>query len=95
MEKAYSITPSLSDDRKLMFAVVIEKYLTSDHYKSLGLDTFDFIGQKISSYINVIDIKHGEIISRIHCHGKMNLNSLKLIRSKSPLESQIGSKKFG
>lgn len=69
-----------------MFAVVIEKYLTSDHFESLGLNPFDYIGQKLSSYINVIDIAHGEIISRIHCHGKMNLDSLKLTRYKSPLE---------
>jgi hypothetical protein len=36
-EKAYTITPTLSDDRKLLFAMVVEKYLGADHYDALGL----------------------------------------------------------
>lgn len=42
-EKAYTITPTLSDDRKLLFAMVVEKYLGAEHYDSLGLSPFEFL----------------------------------------------------
>lgn len=79
LEKAYTHTPTLSDDRKLLFAVVKEKDVND--VRALLLN------EEQASYINVVDLKSGEIKSRIHCQGRMNLQSKQLERVKSPLET--------